>query len=44
MVLETCIQAAKANRRTIVLPEGDDERIQAAAWRAAAGRPGRESS
>ena len=36
MVLETCIQAAKANRRTIVLPEGDDERIQAAAWRAAA--------
>lgn len=31
MVLDKCIEAAKANRRTIVLPEGEDARVAEAA-------------
>lgn len=36
MVIENCIQRAKAARRTIVLPEGGDPRVQNAAVRVAA--------
>ena len=35
MVIENCIEAAKAAGRTIVLPEGDDQRVQNAATRVA---------
>ena len=36
MVIENCIDRAKAACRTIVLPEGDDPRVQSAAARVAA--------
>ena len=36
MLLEKCMDRAKAAGRTIVLPEGDDPRVQTAAARLAA--------